>query len=44
MKTAEVTKPARFETFSFGSIRIEGVIYERDVVIAERSARAMTSL
>ncbi len=33
MKTAEVAEPVRFEAFSFGSIRIEGVTYERDVVI-----------
>lgn len=39
MKTVEVTKPIRFEAFSFGSIRIEGVTYERDVVIDRGEAR-----
>jgi len=39
MKTAEVTKPIRFEAFSFGSIRIEGVTYERDVVIDRGEVR-----
>ena len=39
MKTAEITKPLRFEEFSFGSIRIEGVTYERDVVIDRGEVR-----
>src|SRR6516164_10536726 len=39
MKTLEVTKPIRFEAFSFGSIRIDGVTYERDVVIDRGEVR-----
>ena len=39
MKTAEITKPLRFEAFSFGSIRIDGVTYERDVVIDREEVR-----
>jgi len=39
MKTAEITKPLRFEEFSFGSIRIDGVTYERDVVIDRGEVR-----
>jgi len=33
MKTVETIKPIRFEAFSFGSIRIDGVTYEHDVLI-----------
>ena len=33
MKTGETIKPIRFEAFSFGSIRIDGVTYEHDVLI-----------
>jgi hypothetical protein len=35
MKTSRSTSPAshRFEEFSFGSIRIDGVTYEHDVLI-----------
>ena len=39
MKTVEITKPLRFEEFSFGSIRIDGVTYERDVVIDRGEVR-----
>jgi hypothetical protein len=39
MKTPEVTKPIRFEAFSFGSIRIGGVTFERDVVIDRGEVR-----
>lgn len=35
--TAEV--PVRFEAFSFGSIRIDGVTYEHDVVIDHGNIR-----
>src|SRR5919109_1759582 len=33
MKTVEAVKPIHFEAFSFGSIRIDRVTYEHDVVI-----------
>jgi hypothetical protein len=33
MKTVEAVKPIHFEAFSFGSIRVDGVTYEHDVVI-----------
>ncbi len=33
MKTVEAVEPVHFEAFSFGSIRIEGVTYDHDVVI-----------
>ena len=33
MKTVETMKPIRFEAFSFGLIRIDGVTYEHDVLI-----------
>jgi hypothetical protein len=33
MKTVEAMEPVRFEAFSFGSIRIDGVTYDHDVVI-----------
>ena len=39
MKTAEITKPIRFEAFSFGAIRIDGVTYEGDVVIDRGEVR-----
>ena len=47
MKTVETVKPiggtfagcCRFEAFSFGSIRIDGVTYEHDVVIDRGQVR-----
>ena len=39
MKTVETMKPIRFEAFSFGSIRIDGVTYERDVLIDRGQVR-----
>jgi hypothetical protein len=33
MKTVETVKPIRFEAFSFGSMRIDDVTYDHDVVI-----------
>jgi hypothetical protein len=46
MKTVEAVKPIRgpfagcgFEAFSFGSIRIDGVTYEHDVVIDRGQVR-----
>jgi len=33
MKTVETIKPIRFEAFSLGSFRIDGVTYEHDVLI-----------
>src|SRR6266508_6795249 len=47
MKTVETVKPiggtfascCRFEAFSFGSIRIDGVTYEHDVVIDRGEVR-----
>src|SRR5215468_7984270 len=47
MKTVETVKPSRgtfagccrFEAFSFGSIRIDGVTYEHDVVIDRGDVR-----
>jgi hypothetical protein len=33
VKVARKERPMRFESFSFGSIRIDGVTYEHDVVI-----------
>ena len=47
MKTVETVKPSRgifaggyrFEAFSFGSIRIDGVTYEHDVVIDRGQVR-----
>jgi hypothetical protein len=39
MKTAEAVKPVRFEAFSFGSIRIDGVTYDHDVVIDRGQVR-----
>jgi hypothetical protein len=39
MKTAEAAKPVQFEAFSFGSIRIDGVTYDHDVVIDRGQVR-----
>src|SRR5215468_6379237 len=39
MKTVETMKPIRFEAFSFGSIHIDGVTYERDVLIDRGQVR-----
>ena len=39
MTTVEAVKPIRFEAFSFGSIRIDGVTYEHDVVIDRGQVR-----
>ena len=39
MKTVETIKPVRFEAFSFGSIRIDGVTYEHDVLIDRGQVR-----
>ena len=39
MKAVKTVKPIRFEAFSFGSIRIDGVTYERDVVIDRGEVR-----
>ena len=39
MKTVETIKPIRFEAFSFGSIRIDGVTYEHDVLIDRGQVR-----
>jgi hypothetical protein len=39
MKTVETMKPIRFEGFSFGSIRINGVTYEHDVLIDRGEVR-----
>ena len=39
MKTGETIKPIRFEAFSFGSIRIDGVTYEHDVLIDRGQVR-----
>ncbi len=39
MKTVEAVEPVRFEAFSFGSIRIDGVTYERDVLIDRGQVR-----
>ncbi len=47
MKTVETVKPiggtfagcCRFEAFSFGSIRIDGVTYEHDVLIDRGQVR-----
>ena len=39
MKTVEAVKPVRFEAFSFGSIRIDGVTYDHDVVIDRGQVR-----
>src|ERR1043166_2543021 len=39
MKTGEAGEPVRFEAFSFGSIRIDGVTYAHDVVIDRGAVR-----
>ena len=39
MKRVETIKPIRFEAFSFGSIRIDGVTYEHDVLIDRGQVR-----
>ena len=39
MKTVEAMEPVRFEAFSFGSIRIDGVTYDHDVVIDRGQVR-----
>ena len=39
MKPVKAVKPIRFEGFSFGSIRIDGVTYEHDVVIDRGKVR-----
>ena len=39
MKTGEIMKPIRFEAFSFGSIRVNGVTYEHDVLIDRGEVR-----
>ena len=39
MKTVEAVEPVRFEAFSFGSIRIDGVTYDHDVVIDRGQVR-----
>jgi len=39
MKTVEAVKPVHFEAFSFGSIRIDGVSYDHDVVIDRGQVR-----
>ena len=39
MKTVEAVKPIRFEAFSFGSIRIDGITYEHDVLIDRGEVR-----
>src|SRR5919106_87232 len=39
MKIAERMKPVRFEAFSFGSIRIDGVTYDHDVVLDRGQVR-----
>jgi hypothetical protein len=39
MKTVETIKLIRFEAFSFGSIRIDGVTYEHDVLIDRGQVR-----
>jgi len=39
MKAAEALKPIRVEGLSFGSIRIDGVTYEHDVVIDRGEVR-----
>ena len=39
MNAVKTVKPIRFEAFSFGSIRIDGVTYEHDVVIDRGQVR-----
>ncbi len=39
METVKAVKPIRFEGFSFGSIRIDGITYEHDVVIDRGEVR-----
>ena len=39
MKAIEALKPIRFEKLSFGSIRIDGVTYEHDVIIDRGEVR-----
>ena len=39
MKAMEALKPIRFEGLSFGSIRIDGVTYEHDVMIDRGEVR-----
>ncbi len=39
MKTIEAVEPVHFEAFSFGSIRIDGVTYDHDVVIDRGQVR-----
>jgi hypothetical protein len=39
MKTVEAVEPVRFEAFSFGSIRFDGVTYDHDVVIDRGQVR-----
>jgi hypothetical protein len=39
MKSVEAVEPIRLEAFSFGSIRIDGVTYDHDVVIDRGQVR-----
>jgi hypothetical protein len=39
MKTVEAVESIRFEAFSFGSIRVDGVTYEHDLLIDRGQVR-----